>query len=178
MTKFWAFTEFVDEVDENKVPIEDLIPIGLQKCKQLGIPNVMIELDVNYYGIDYDIFDEDRLCNLLHERIRWIRENLSPKSKIFVNFRDMCTCMTVNPRRVFEVVNFLSSLPKEEQIMGKYVASVFQPCSGSSVHYYFRKCILEQSSYENRMSFRHAYFANERYSPASTLIKEKNIKGK
>ena len=57
------------------VPQDD-IPIGLLKSKKLGIKNVIIEMDLTYYAIDYKIFNANVMCDLLLKRLEWIHENL------------------------------------------------------------------------------------------------------
>ena len=49
---------------------------------------------------------------------RWIRHNLSPNSRIFVNLRDFSPCMLTVPHKQFRIINFLSSLPAEDRIFG------------------------------------------------------------
>ena len=56
MSNKWAFSEVFDDVDiDNQYPV-DKLPIGLKKCQQFGIRNVMLEIDLNYYRIDYSKF--------------------------------------------------------------------------------------------------------------------------
>lgn len=118
MSKYWAFSEFIESYSADKVPHEDIIPVGLQKCKELGIHNIMMEFDLVYYGIDYKVFTMKKLCELMSKRIKWIRENISPNSRIFVNIRDFSDCMLKKPKRMFKVVHYLSSLPENERIFG------------------------------------------------------------
>lgn len=118
MSQYWAFSEFIESCDKNKVPEEDKIPIGLLKCKELGIHNVMMEFDLVYYGINYKVFTMKKLCALMSKRFKWIRENISPNSRIFVNIRDFSDCFLKKPRRLFKLVNYLSSLPENERIFG------------------------------------------------------------
>lgn len=105
-TKF-AFTELSDEIKDG-VPVDDL-PIGLQKCKELGVPNPIIEIDMGYFGIDYTKFTEEKQRKLIDERIRWCRQNLSKDSKIFVNFRDFSDGMSKAPERLMRMVTYLAS---------------------------------------------------------------------
>ena len=117
MSDKFAFTEFLETIDENKVPQED-IPIGLIKMKEFGIWNVMMEMDLVYYGIDYSKFKAGNMCRLLNQRFKWIRENLSPDSRIFVNIRDFSECMKANPKRLLYIVHYLARLPENERIFG------------------------------------------------------------
>ena len=112
-TKF-AFSEMFDNA-ENGYPV-DALPVGLEKCKEFGIRNVVIEIDLVYYSIDYTRYTKQRICELLEKRIEWIRESLHPDSKIFVNLRDFADAMLTDPERQFYVVNFLSCM--KERIFG------------------------------------------------------------
>ena len=113
----FAFSECWDVV-ENKIPQEEPIPVGMRKCKQFSVPNVIIEVDLCYYKVDYDQFDEDKICDLLKKRFDWMRENVSKDSLTFLNFRDFSDAMATHPQRVWKVVNFLSTLPPEDRILG------------------------------------------------------------
>lgn len=117
MSYMFAFTELIGVIDENKIPQND-IPIGLIKSKNLGIKNVIMEVDLQYHGIDYTVFNARKICNLLLDRLRWIKQNLGPNSLTFINFRDFSDCMKMYPMRVFKLVNFISSLSPEERPFG------------------------------------------------------------
>ena len=116
-TYLYAFTEFIEKIN-NKIPDTEAIPIGLRKMKELGIKNVVMEADLVYNGIDYTAFNAQKMCALFSKWFTWIRENLSPDSRIFVNLRDLPDAMVRKPRRVLKIVNYLSSLPPEERPFG------------------------------------------------------------
>ncbi|XP_071955096.1 uncharacterized protein [Antedon mediterranea] len=116
LSKAFAFSEVWEKIVD-KVPQPD-IPIGMLKCKEFGIKNVFLEIDLMYYKIDYNKMNMDEVCKLLKERIDWIRANLSKDSMIVINFRDFTTSMIQYPERVGHVINYLSSLQKEERIFG------------------------------------------------------------
>jgi len=116
LSNAFAFSELWEKI-EDEIPQPD-IPIGLKKCKQFGINNVMLEFDLMYYKIDYDEFDMDEICWYFWDKVQWIRANLSPKSLILVNIRDFSQTMEFEPHRVGHFVNFLSSIPPEERILG------------------------------------------------------------
>ena len=68
MSTKYAFSEVFDSTDPaTKAPINKL-PIGLAKCKEFGIMNVVLEIDLNYYGVDYEIFTVKKICEMLKER--------------------------------------------------------------------------------------------------------------
>ena len=118
LSKFYAFTELIESVDKDKVPDIETIPIGLKKMKEFGIINAIVEMDVVYSGINYEKFKTDAINKLLSDRMRWIRENLSKDSRIFINLRDFPEGMLKKPERIFQVVHYLSSLPPNERPFG------------------------------------------------------------
>ncbi|XP_078374129.1 uncharacterized protein LOC144657648 [Oculina patagonica] len=117
-TNLYAFTEFLESVGKNRVPDTKTIPIGLRKMKELGIKNVIIEMDLVYKGIDYKKFKVEKINELLSERLAWIGENLSQDSKIFINLRDLPDGLIKKPKRIFKVIRYLSSLPLNERPFG------------------------------------------------------------
>ena len=71
MSTKYAFSEMFDNIDPvTKEPIDEL-PIGLRKCLEYGIMNVVMEIDLNYFDIDYEKFTEEKLCAMLIERLRY-----------------------------------------------------------------------------------------------------------
>ncbi|XP_078375464.1 uncharacterized protein LOC144658855 isoform X2 [Oculina patagonica] len=117
-TNLYAFTEFLESVGKDRVPDSKTIPIGLRKMKDLGIKNVIIEMDLVYKGIDYKKFKVEKINELLSERLAWIRENLSQDSKVFINLRDLPDGLIKKPKRIFKVIRYLSSLPPNERPFG------------------------------------------------------------
>ena len=117
-SKLYAFSEFTESIDKNKVPDVETIPIGLRKMKELGIINPIVEADLVYQRIDYKKFKVENICELLLQRMKWVRENLSKDSRIFINLRDFFDAMKMKPKRVLKVVHYLSSLPPEERPFG------------------------------------------------------------
>jgi len=77
-----------------------------------------LEIDLNYYKIDYDKFNMDEACKYIMNRVEWIRENLSKDSLILMNFRDFPSTMQLHPERVEHITRYLSSLPKDQRIFG------------------------------------------------------------
>jgi len=112
----FCFSEVFGAI-ENKIPQPD-IPVGLWKCKKYGINNVVLEIDLNYYKIDYEKFNMDEACKYIMKRVEWIRENMSKDSLILMNFRDFPSTMQLHPERVEHITRYLSSLPKDQRIFG------------------------------------------------------------
>jgi len=107
MTYKYAFTEFSDNA-VNEIPSPD-IPIGLQKCKELGIKNIIMEADLVYYAYDYSKFTHEKMCELFDARFKWTRKNLSEDSLIMVNLRDLPDAMKLQPERALKCINYLAS---------------------------------------------------------------------
>lgn len=117
--KFYAFTELIHFTDkQSRIPDTETIPVGLMKMKELGIRNPIIEVDLFDPGINYEIFNVKRITKFLSERMEWVRQNLAPDSKIFFNFRDIADAIINEPKRVFQVVKYLSSLPPNQRPFG------------------------------------------------------------
>ena len=112
----FAFCEMWERIEDG-LPQPD-ISIGLKKCKKFGIMNVMLEFDLVFHKIDYEKFKIEMVCESIKTKLDWIRTNLSPKSLIFVNFRDFSNTMKYHPERVWYVINYLSSLPPQERVTG------------------------------------------------------------
>ena len=117
-TNLYAFTEFLESIDKDRMPDTKTVPIGLRKMKDLGIKNAIIEMDLVYRGIDYKKFKVKAINDLLQQRLRWIRKHLAKDAKVFINFRDLPDGMVKKPKRIFKVIRFLSSLPKDERPFG------------------------------------------------------------
>jgi len=109
MTNKYAFSEFYDSCDKKThLPVPG-IPIGLQKCKELGVPNVIMEVDLANLAPE-SLFTHEKRCQLFLERFQWIRENLKSPGRILINLRDLPAAI-INPKLldlVLETVDFLS----------------------------------------------------------------------
>jgi Ca2+-binding EF-hand superfamily protein len=114
-SNLYAFSEFIESIDKDRVPDIETNPVGLDKMKQLGIRHAIIEFDLVYKGIDYKKFKVRDICALMKKRMDWCRSKLHRHSKVLFNFRDFTDAMRLKPKRVLKVVNFLSSLPEDER---------------------------------------------------------------
>ena len=117
-SNFFAFSEFIESVNKDRYPDTVTVPIGLQKMKEYGIKHPIIEVDLVHSGIDYRKFLCEDINKLLSHQMRWVRENLSKDSRIFINLRDFPESMLRKPERIFQVVHHLSSLPSSERPFG------------------------------------------------------------
>ncbi|XP_028401598.1 uncharacterized protein LOC114524652 [Dendronephthya gigantea] len=114
-SKLYAFSEFVESIDKDRVPNVEKLPIGLVKMRELGIRHAIIEFDLVYKGIDYKKFTVKDICSLMKKRMEWCRSELAENSNVLFNFRDFSDAMRLKPKRVLKVVKFLSSLPEDER---------------------------------------------------------------
>ena len=113
-----AFSD-VWEVIEDEMPQEEPIPIGMKKCEEFGVKNVILEIDLMYYKVDYTKkFTMDEACRMVKSRVDWIREHLDKDSKIFLNYRDFGDVMAHYPQRIWRMTNYLSSLSAGERLAG------------------------------------------------------------
>lgn len=116
LSNAFAFSEMFETIKDG-IPTDD-IPIGMLKCKQYGIKNILLEVDFMYYKIDYEKFDMDKVCAYIKGQIDWVRQNLSKDSMIFINIRDFSNLMVYHPDRVWHFVNYMSSLAPNQRITG------------------------------------------------------------
>ena len=113
----WAFSE-ITEGSKNKVPDMDSVPIGLRKMKEVGLYNVIFELDLGDSTYDFEKFTVDKCCLLLQKWIDWVYNNLNKNAKIFISFRDLPDAMPTDSERVFQVVDFLCKLQDKIGLFG------------------------------------------------------------
>jgi hypothetical protein len=115
---WWAFSEIADNPNENDVFLTP-IPSGVLRCKQYGINNIIMEVDVickRWDGYTIDQFNE-----LFQTRVEFIRQ-FSPNAKILINIRDAPSaffhepCKENYPERMATMVTAISKL--EHKIFG------------------------------------------------------------
>ena len=124
----FSFSEVTEGVKDGKLDTEK-IPVSMRKCKQYGIPNVILEMDLADSNVDWEEkFTITDMCELLEKRMSWCYENLSQTAKIMFNFRDFSAAMSTTPGtiRVLHVVEYLGKLQKRGfgiciEEMGKYL---------------------------------------------------------
>ena len=115
---WWAFSEMQDTAQNNdifKLPL----PSGIQRCKQYGIKNVILEIDVQCH--QYDGFDIGNFIELFESRVDFIRR-YSPEAKILVNLRDAPSAYFSDEFDEFEKEDY----PARLKVMMKAV-SMLQP---------------------------------------------------
>ena len=103
---------------KNKIPDTEIVPVGIKKLQKVGLYNVIFEIDLGDSTYDFDKFSAEQYCNLIRKWITWCKNNLGEQAKIFVSFRDLPDAMPTDSSRVFQVVDFLSSLPPNLRLFG------------------------------------------------------------
>ncbi len=106
----YAFSE-ITEGAKNKVPDSESVPVGLRKMEEVGLYNIIFELDLSDIIYDFTKFTMDDMCALLQKWITWCHDRLHPEAKVFVSFRDLPDTMPTHAERVFQTVDFLAKLP-------------------------------------------------------------------
>ncbi|XP_038047650.1 uncharacterized protein LOC119721761 [Patiria miniata] len=119
----------VTEGTKNKIPDTESVPTGLLKMAEVGLYNVIFELDLSDVTYDFDRFPIDDMCALLGKWIVWCHDRLHPRVKVLVNFRDLPDAMSYNPERVFRTVEYLAQLPEWVRPFGL----LFEEPRGTSV---------------------------------------------
>ena len=125
MSNKYAFSELFDNYDETTQFPKKEIPIGLQKCKSLGIKNVILEVDLAHFPKNTK-FTHAARCELFKERFDWIKKNLSPDSRILINLRDLPVAVEKKSVLAFKTVQFLAQYRPQifaiitEEPSGKY----------------------------------------------------------
>ncbi|RYG64175.1 hypothetical protein EON64_14510, partial [archaeon] len=121
---FFCFSELFDRLDDG-LPSADC-PLGIFKMLKYNLQNVIIEMDV-----DHKMWESDKLgevpaaagnskwtfqqhCELLRQRIETVKNEISPSSIVFVNFRDAAAAYARSDegaRRLITLVCYLARLP-------------------------------------------------------------------
>ena len=86
--------------------------------KELGLYNVIFEIDLGETAYDFNTFTVDKMCEFLKKWIVWSHENLDKDAKVMINFRDIPEAMSSATLRVFQVVDYLCKLPENLRLFG------------------------------------------------------------
>jgi hypothetical protein len=57
--------------------------------KEVGLYNVIFEIDLGDSTYDFEMFTVEKYCLLLQKWFDWVYNNLNRNAKIFINFRDL-----------------------------------------------------------------------------------------
>ena len=94
---------------KNKLPDEVSVPVGLRKIKDLGLWNVILELDLSDNVYDFTAYTMQRFCELVKKWIVWTYDNIEAPngSRILVNIRDAQDIYPSKPERVSTKYNWM-----------------------------------------------------------------------
>ena len=107
---FYSFSEITEGVKDGRCDTET-IPVSLQKNRDFGIPNTIFEIDLASEDIEWETkFTMDDMCKLVQKWSMWVYSNISKSAQILFNFRDFPVAMSKFPKRVLELVQFLSKI--------------------------------------------------------------------
>lgn len=92
---WWCFSEMYDAPEP---PFDSMpLPYALQRIKSYGVRNVILELDVGCLGLERVAstgnfeYTKNGYHDLIKDRVDFIRSQIHPKAKIFINLRDSPT---------------------------------------------------------------------------------------
>jgi len=117
-THFYSFSEITEGIKDGRCDT-DTIPVSLQKNRNFGIPNTIFEVDLANEDIEWETkFTTDDMCQLIQKWTMWVYDNISTNARVLFNFRDFPVAMSIAPKRMLKVVQFLSKFPVEHQPFG------------------------------------------------------------
>merc|ERR1712032_626011 len=107
----WAFTGSTGDFSEENVPI------GMKKCKEYGITNLLIELGASDEGcFDWAGKGAAGWVEVFKLHVEWCKKNLGENARVILNVWDFPTAMLKCPQRVLDIVAGLAKFPKEIRI--------------------------------------------------------------
>ena len=103
---------------KNMIPNTEIVPVGLRKLKDVGLWNVILEVDLGDTTYNFLEFSVEKMAQLIKKWLVWIHENLHKQAKVFVNFRDLPEVMLFNSERIFYIIDYLARLPSHLKLFG------------------------------------------------------------
>ena len=100
------------------VPDTETLPSGLTLMKEVGLYNIIFEMDHGDAIYDFNKFPIDQYNAYLKKLITWVHDNLRKDAKVLFNLRDIMETLENHPERCLNTVKFLCDLPKELQLFG------------------------------------------------------------
>ena len=82
--------------------------LGLKVCRDLGIPNAVIEVDVT--SLWDGAHGVDNIVSNMAAKVEWCRTELSPDSRVLFNLRDFQYAWPTNPDRLLAIVERVARL--------------------------------------------------------------------
>ena len=140
-SQLYSFSELFDTIQNEKkmgLPKSDaLVPEGLQRMREYGLRNPIIEVDVNNKLSIAVITDQ------LEFLLKWVQDKMKPESscrdystpRVFVNLRDASVAMIRCPQRIRQVVSNLGCLPPDIRPCGiLYEDAIGEVCAFFRAH--------------------------------------------
>jgi hypothetical protein len=115
---FYAFAELHELDPAAPQQVNDAVTVGMLRALEYGICNLVVEMDCRCAVLgDAPEHFLPRVAPLLVSRLAWLRANLGPEARIFINVRDYVTA-NEQPSTLEPLTHWLASLPPEERIAG------------------------------------------------------------
>jgi len=114
-SRFFSFSE-VSEGIKDGVYDKETVPFSLQKNKLYGIPNPIFEADLANGDVAWGTkFTAEDMAQLIYKWIKWTYENIDKNARVAINFRDIPSVMSEDPKRLLYIVKFFANLPAEHR---------------------------------------------------------------
>lgn len=114
MSKYFVFTEDADNCNDQGCMLFGLekIPAAMLKMKEFGVPNPIIEVDLDDASISWDSsFPVERLLELISFLLEYARDELGCDRRALINVRDWPFVMIHHPERLLQFVRGIVALP-------------------------------------------------------------------
>ena len=111
------------------MPDTEKVPVGIRKLQEVGLYNVVFEIDLGDSVYDFSKFSIDEMCQLVLKLVKYCHDNLNENAKVLFNFRDLPDVMPNHSDRLFRVVDFMAKLPPRLKLFGV----VFEEPRGKSM---------------------------------------------
>ena len=116
-SQYYSFSEVSEKGVVNGTYETDIIPVGMRKNKRHGLFNTFLEADFADDACEWEVkFTTQDMCKLLQKRINWVYDEISPKARVLLNFRDFPVAMTKAPERVLTIIKFLAQMPPDRRL--------------------------------------------------------------
>jgi hypothetical protein len=140
-SQLYSFSELFDTIQNETtttgLPKSGLVPEGLQRMREYGLRNPIIEVDVDNKLSIAVITDQ------LEFLLKWVQEKMKPENscidystpRVFVNLRDASVAMIRCPQRIRQVVSNLGCLPPDIRPCGiLYEDAIGEVCAFFRAH--------------------------------------------
>ncbi|KAJ1459948.1 hypothetical protein M885DRAFT_510424 [Pelagophyceae sp. CCMP2097] len=114
MSNYFAFTEDSDSVtaDGKMRWGEDCVPVAMRKMEEFGVPNPIIEIDLDDASVDWEgAFPVAELLRMTAFLLTHARDRLGCRGRALINIRDWPFVMMHHPHRLLEFVQGVAALP-------------------------------------------------------------------